>query len=53
MCLDLLHLLKSGQKSDSFSDHFKQHFNSTMSITYIRKYMMFKVVKQLNPICAI
>ena len=50
---DLLRLLKNGQKSDSFAAHFEQQFNTTSSHTYLRKYMMFKVVKQLNPIGAI
>ena len=47
---DLLRLLKNGQKSDSFAAHFEQHFNTTTSHTELRKYMTFKVVKQLNPI---
>ena len=49
---DLLRLLKNGQKSDSFDAHFEQHFNSTTSCTDLRKYMMFKIVNQLNPIGA-
>ena len=49
---DLLRLLKNGQKSDSFAAHFKHQFNTTTSRTYLRKYMTFKVVKQLNPIGA-
>ena len=49
---DLLRLLKNGQKSDSFSAHFEQHFNTTTSRTDLRKYMTFKVVRQLNPIVA-
>ena len=49
---DLQHLLKNGQKSDSFAAHFVQHFNNTMSRTYLRKFMTFKVLKQLNPIGA-
>ena len=49
---DLLSLLKNGQKSDSFAAHFKQHFNTTTSCTDLRKYMTFKVVKQLNTIGA-
>ena len=49
---DLLRLLKDGQKSDSFAAHFEQHFNTTTSYTDLRKYMTFKVVKQLNPIVA-
>ena len=44
---DLLRLPKNGQKSDSFSAHFEQHFNTTTSHTDLRKYMTFKVVKQL------
>ena len=46
---DLLRLLK---KSDSFAAHFEQHFNNTTSHTDLRKYMTFKVVKQLSPIGA-
>ena len=49
---DLQRLLKNGQKSDSFSAQFVQHFNTTTSHTDIRKYMTFKVVKQLNLIGA-
>ena len=49
---DLLRLLKNGQKSDSFAAHFEQHFNTTTSRTDLRKYMTFKVVKQLNTIGA-
>ena len=48
----LLRLLKNGQKSDSFSEHFKQHFNTTTPRIDLRKYMTFKVVKQLNLIGA-
>ena len=47
---DLLRLLNSGHKSDSFAEHFEQHFNNIMSRTDLRKYMTFKVVNQLNPI---
>ena len=47
---DLLRLLKNGQKSDSFAAHFEQHFNTTTSRTDLRKYMTFKVIKQLSPI---
>ena len=47
---DLLRLLKNRKKSDSFAAHFEQNFNTTTSSTDIRKYMSFKVVKQLNPI---
>ena len=49
---NLLRLLKNGQKSDSFADHSEQHFNTTTSRTDLRKYMTFKVVKQLNLIGA-
>ena len=48
----LLRLLKNGQKSDSFAAHFEQQFNTTSSRTYLRKYMVFIVVKQINPISA-
>ena len=47
---NLLRILKNRKKIDSFSDHFGQHFNTNMSRTDLRKYMTFKVVKQLNPI---
>ena len=50
--LDLLCLLKNGQKSESFAAHFGQHFNSTTSRTDLCKYTTFKVVNQLNPIGA-
>ena len=49
---NLLRLLNIKQKSDSFAAHFEQHFNTAMSCTDIRKYMTFKVVKQINPIGA-
>ena len=49
---DLLRLRKSGHRSDSFLAYFKQDFSTTMSRTNVRKYMMLKVVKQLNPIGA-
>ena len=41
-----------GKKSDSFAAHFEQYFDSTTSRTDLRKYMTFKVVKQINPIRA-
>ena len=50
---DLLHLLKSGQTSDSFAAHSEQHFDYTTSCTDLRKCMDFKVVNMLNPIVAI
>ena len=49
---DILRLLNNGQKSDSFAAHSEQHFNTTVSHTDLRKYTRFKLVKQLNPICA-
>ena len=49
---DLKRLLKNGKKSESFAADFVQHFNTTKSCTDLRKYMPFKVVKQLNPIGA-
>ena len=49
---DLQRLLKNIQKSDSFSAHFEHHFNTTTSRKDLRKYMKFKIIKQLNPIYA-
>ena len=49
---DILRIFNNGKKSDSFAAHFEQHFNPTTSRTDLRKYMMFKVIKQLNPIGA-
>ena len=49
---DLLRLLKNGQKSYSFAAHFKQHFNTTTSRIDLRKYMRFKLVKQISLIGA-
>ena len=49
---NLQRVLKNGQKSDLFAAHFVQHFNNTTPRTDLRKYMMFKVIKQLNPIVA-
>ena len=49
---NILCLLKNRQKSYSFAAYFEQQFNTTTSCTYLRKYMMFKVVKQLNLIGA-
>ena len=45
-------LLKNGQKSDSFAAPFVQQFKTTTSCKDVRKYMTFKVVKQLNAIGA-
>ena len=47
---DLLHLLKNGQKLDSFSAHFEQHLNSTLSHIELRRYMTLKLLNQINPI---
>ena len=47
---DILRLLNNGKKSDSIAAHFEQHFNTTTLCTDIRKYMTFKVVKELKPI---
>ena len=49
---DLLQLLKNGQKYDSVVAHFENHFNTNRSRTDLRKYIMFKVVNQLNLIVA-
>ena len=48
----ILCILKNGQKPDSFAAHSEQQFNTTTSRTDLRKYMAFKVVKELNPIDA-
>ena len=50
---DILCLLKSRQKSDSFVARFEHKFNATTPCTYLHKYMIFKVLKQLNPIGAV
>ena len=49
---DLQSLLKNRQKSDSFAAHFVQNFNNTPSRTELRKFMAFRVIKQLNLIGA-
>ena len=49
---DLLRLLNNEQKSDPFASHFEQHFNTNASRTYLRKYMTFKFVNQLDLIGA-
>ena len=49
---NLQRLIKNGQKSDSFAAHFIQHFNNTTSRIDLRKFMTFKVIKQINPIGA-
>ena len=45
-------LPKNGQKSDSFAAHLEQNFKYTTPSMDLRKCMMFKVVKHLNPIGA-
>ena len=45
-------IISNGKKSDSFAAHFVQHFNATTPDNDLRKYMTFKVVKQINPIGA-
>ena len=47
--ISYIRLLKNEQKLNLFSAHFEQHVNATTSCTDLRKYMTFKVVKQLNP----
>ena len=49
---DLQHLLKNGQKSDSFAAHSEQHFKTTTSCTDLCKYMAFKLVKNIKRIGA-
>ena len=49
---DLPRLLKNGGKSHSFSAHLKHHFTSNTSHTELLKYMIFKVLNELNPIGA-
>ena len=44
---DLQRPLKNRQKSDSFVAHLIQHLITNMACTDLRKYMAFKVVKQL------
>ena len=48
----LLFLLKNGHKSDSFAAHLEQHCKYTTSHKDLCKCLLFKVVKQLNRICA-
>ena len=47
---DLLRPLNNGQISDLFAAHLEHQLNSTMSRIYLRKYMTFKVVNELNTI---
>ena len=49
---NFLCLLNNRQKSDSFNAYIENHFNTTMSCTYLCKYMTFKVVKQIKHIGA-
>ena len=49
---DILYLIKSGQKLDSFAALFEQNLNATTSRTDLRKYATFKAVNQINPIGA-
>ena len=49
---DVICLLRKRQKSYSFAAHFEQHFQYTTSRTDLRKCMMSKLVKQINPIGA-
>ena len=44
---DLLCLLKNVLKSYSFDVYFENNFRTTTSCTDLRKYITFKVVKQL------
>ena len=47
------HLLKNGQKSDSFAAHFEHYFKFVMSLTDLPKLMLYKSLKQINQIKAI
>ena len=49
---DIIRLLNNRQILYSFAGHFEQPFNTTTSRTDLRKYMTFKLVKQINPIGA-
>ena len=49
---NILRLPKNGQEPNSFSAHFEKKFNTTTPHTDLRKYTMFKVLKQLNLIGA-
>ena len=49
---NLLRLLKNRKKYDSIAAHSEQHFNATTLHVDLRKYMAFKLVKQINPIDA-
>ena len=52
-CCGFRYIIHIRKKLDSFAAHFSQQFNSTISRTYLRKYMAFKVVKKVNPIVII
>ena len=45
---DVQHLLKNGQKSDSFSAHYRKRHKYTTSETDTSKFIMLEVVNQLN-----
>ena len=47
---NILRIIKTVKKSDSFAAHFEQHFNYNTSRTYLRKYITFKVIKELSSI---
>ena len=49
---NLVCLLKNGQISNSFAARSKKNFRATTSCTDLRKYMTFKLVKQLKLIGA-
>ena len=49
---DLLRLFKNEKKPGSFDAHLRQYFDATESCTDLLMYMMFKLVKQINPIGA-
>ena len=42
-------LLNNVQRKYSFDAHSEQHFNATISHTDLRKYIPFKVLKQIYP----
>ena len=48
----ILGLLKNRQKLYSFAAHFEHHFNNNTPRTDLLKYMVFKVVNDINRIGA-
>ena len=44
--------LKTDKNQSSYAAHFVQHFNNTTSRTDLGKCMTFKIINQLNLICA-